>query len=61
MKTKLCHSCKKEFSVLYRVKVDSSKTGIFFVRNVQKSILMETNFMFMVALGKVDCFKTRKY
>lgn len=29
MKTKLCHSCKKEFSVLYRVKVDSSKNWYF--------------------------------
>lgn len=40
------------------LKLTQAKTGIFFVRNVQKSILMETNFMFMVALGKVDSFKT---
>ena len=29
MKTKLCHSCKKEFSIMYRVKVDSSKNWYF--------------------------------
>jgi hypothetical protein len=51
MKTKICALCKKEDTVMYRVKIIKEKHGFLFVKLV---VRLHKNYliMYMAAIGK---------
>ena len=52
MKTKLCPNCNREFSLMYRVKIDQSKNWYFLCKICTEINKEKINFMYMVELGR---------